>query len=323
MTEHWLYQIRAEPVLPEASRPEALRLKWFKPLNEPPDEIERYLATLYDQWAAQEALVFGVNSWDNNAQAWDDSTTDWDGNPIVPAPDLSFQSPWREPVAPLEELHTSLHQTTAIDPFHLLDPERTQVDKWYKPLSEPVLPLDPIAHLDASGGVHQGEPSLFVVSELVTMDKWFKPLSEPADEITPLPEGAKQSFVIDTLQLLQPESITVDKWFKNLNEPVLPPFDPNLLGINHFFYVPEPILLETITMDKWWKPLRDPSELRDLGLPVALIPAFIADAQLFCPPWVPDAPLDGVWSAEGAAAGVWASEGSASGAWTEENKPPC
>jgi hypothetical protein len=518
MAERWLYQIKVLPPLPEALQSEALELKWFKPLSEPSEllEVERYLATLYDQWAAQEALVFGEGAWDNNPQAWDDSTRDWEGTEI--APDLSWHSPWREPADPIAALHASLHQTTAIDPFLLLQPELAQVDKWFKPLNEPPDDVEPLAtgakpfftidtdqllqgeditldkwfvrfpdsvdedpsvvefmafrsreaiEADLAADVtvdswfqnlsiptppveglvtgaqqfttydseaftkpeetqvdkwfqplrdpiqiHEVEPlpiaamqffrtdrlsllepeevsidrwmvrlnePLFDIDplptgakpffsidtdqllqpevttpdkwwptfadmvhdvpsvaefmpfrsregveadfEIVTSDKWFQPLSEPLYDVPPLPEGAKQSFAIDTVQLLQPEDITVDKWFAKLNEPVLPPFDPNLMGINHFFYGPDPILIEVITVDKWYQPLRDPTELRDLGLPVALMPFFIMDAQ-FKLGFIGERPVTGAWVPEGAAAGVWGAEGPASGTWTEEG-PEC
>ena len=52
--------------------------------------------------------------------------------------------------------------TWTIDPAILTQPETITLDKWFRPLAEPVIVAAAVAYaaaLDASGPVFQGEPS--------------------------------------------------------------------------------------------------------------------------------------------------------------------
>ncbi len=408
MTDRWLYQIRGEPVLPEALRPEVTSLdrwyrplseptpgdellattahaafaidaqwtfaapaeeftldkwyrplsaplfdvdplptgakpfftidtelllqpeatsvdKWFKPLNEPSFErfaVLRNPAALGDMGAAQETLVFGANSWDNNAQAWDDSTRDWDDNEILDAAELAWYKPLPEPLYDVEGLTTAAHLAFAIDASQLTLSEDIQLDKWWAPFAT-IVRFPPALESSLQQSFTIDAASLLVPGLEITPDSWHRPLSEPVMVQPPLPTGAQQALTIDAAALTQPEATSLDRWYQALSEPVRPPFDVNRLGVNHLFYVAEPILPLSPPMDSWYRRLVGPPAHTEVeGLPTGLQTAFAADLELFKVPWVPETALTGTWVAEGMATGAWTPEGTASGSWTEE-EPEC
>lgn len=92
-------------------------------------------------------------------------------------------------------------------------PETTVVDKWYRPLSEPVRIRPQPIRTDYHFFVDFTVP----VVEAVTVDSWFRPLSEPVRARAQLP-GVIYNFLTE-LDLVV-ETVTLDKWFRETSIPL-------------------------------------------------------------------------------------------------------
>src|SRR5438045_8383864 len=72
----------------------------------------------------------------------------------------------------------ALYSVAAIMPFtafvNLGQPERTQVDKWYRQASEPIRTVQRVADF---GNL------TFLKVEVINADKWYRPASEPVFDI--------------------------------------------------------------------------------------------------------------------------------------------
>jgi hypothetical protein len=99
--------------------------------------------------------------------------------------------------------------------------ETITIDKWYRPLGEPVrsIPRNNTS-LFSSGAF---APPVYFGPEIISVDKWFNP---PLREPVRLPSRAAWPLFVSSGQVppvfpfTGVETITLDKWFRPLGEPV-------------------------------------------------------------------------------------------------------
>jgi len=175
--------------------------------------------------------------------------------PEVVAEDITLDkwySPLTEPV--LIKPRASDFPTHTNDTEGLTQPEVTSLDKWYVPFSEPVLVKEPINV--SSGNIFTEED--LVAAEDITLDKWYQPFSEF------LNTRARSGADLDASGLIyQGEPSDFDPtaefmgWFVSLDEPTLPKlrvaeFLPWVVDVEA---LTQP---ETTSLDKWYSPFSEP-----------------------------------------------------------------
>ncbi len=213
------------------TQPEATSLdKWFAPLSEPTPPVP----------GSEQALISSGGIFFTDEQDLDISAEElsWyrnlggigvkkelrlSGPTSFPVPEISVEaeditldkwySPLTEPV--LVKPRASDFPSHTNDTEGLTQPEVTSLDKWHAPFSEPVR-TQPISHsaLFASGLVYVGEPR----DEDPTAEQlgWYVTLSEPT---LPKPRVAEfPNFVTDDEALGDGENITLDKWYAPFSE---------------------------------------------------------------------------------------------------------
>jgi hypothetical protein len=128
--------------------------------------------------------------------------------------------------------------------------ERTAPDKWQSATSTPVRRRVATVALAASIAF---VPVVSAAPETVTLDKYEARISQPAPRQKRPP---LEQFVIDSLQLAQPERTSLDKWYSGVPQPYRTRGRPFHFGLSVIDPVqltqPEPIRFS------WLKPLEEP-----------------------------------------------------------------
>lgn len=285
------YPQKAEPILPEALRPEAVSIdRWLQPLSEP---VRRSKGVLL----AVALIASGVT---------------YVGEPIVPPEPVTVDR-WHialsEPVHTKKPLPIGAYQHFATDAEALTQPEKVLL-KWYQALSEPVRFKKPQTAQYKEFAADTVTPT---PAEDVTVDRWLIALSEPVRAQKPLPIAAYPSFTVDTET---PEPITVDRWHIQLSEPVrtkkpLPIATYKFFAQNELPIPPPP---PAPRLEGWFRMLEEPPAFKVAARFIeALQVSFTRDPVTSKDQWGPERRVTGLWNPEAVPGGA---------GWNEEN-PPC
>ncbi len=248
------------------TQPEATSLdKWFAPLSEPTLPVP----------GIEQALISSGGIFFTDEQDLDISAEElsWYKNlgGIGVKKELRLSGPTSFPVPEIS-----------------VEVEDITLDKWYSPLTEPVLVKPRASDFPA----HTNDTEGLTQPEVTSLDKWWRELSEPVRAKKPLGVASYPSFFYEG------EPTEVDPvaeqlaWFVSLSEPTLPKVRvaefPSLSIDSDALTRPE----ET-TLDRWWQPLSEFLH-KDKRSAAALEPASVIDPDLLTRPeetlvskWVP------------------------------------
>lgn len=226
MVDRFQYQTRAEPVLPEALRPEVTLLsKWWVQASEPVrtrTPINVGPSFTIDPVALTLQRAVTLDQW-------------W--------------QPASEPPPPRPGLHASRQQYRAIDREAVTQPEAISLDKWWQPASEPVRVREPIN----VGPAFTVDPQAITQLEAVTLDKWWQQPSEPVRV-----PAYSQAALVATAVFVEtsiPVAVTLDQWFVQASEPVRLPVGLRLGAFLYSAALPELGL-------SWWQQASEPVRTR-------------------------------------------------------------
>lgn len=141
-------------------------------------------------------------------------------------------------------------------PTDLTQLEYVSIDKWLRPLNEPVR---------VKLGIRVGSiPHQFLVKaspffETPNVDKWVYPLSEPVREKPGLIAALQVPEAPHSFNLVF-EGTSMDKWWQQLSLPVRLPPNVRLGTEQELAFAPAAPFEETIQL-KWFAPLSDPVRL--------------------------------------------------------------
>jgi hypothetical protein len=273
------------------TQPEATSLdKWFSPLSEPTPPVP----------GIEQALISSGNIFFTDEKDLDLSAEElaWyrnlggigvekglrlSGPTSFPVPEVveeaevitldKWYSPLTEPV--LVKPRASEFPSFVTDDESLGDGENITLDKWYAPLSE-------YLHKDArseaallAGNNYEGEPADF--DPTAEFLGWYVSLGEPVRVQKRAPSFP--AYIVDSFALTQPEVTSLDKWFAPFSEPVR--VQPTSLAglISGTVYVGEPSDVEPLAeFLGWFKDLSQPTYPK--VLPTAIYPATFDQYEL-------------------------------------------
>lgn len=235
------------------TRPEATSLdKWFIPLAEPvppPPGIEQALISSGNIFFTDEGdldLSAEELSWYRNLGG------------IGVEKGLRLSGPTSFPVPPIEEVA-----------------EEITLDKWYAPLSQPVLVKAHASEFPTSTNDTEG----LTQPEVTSLDKWWSPLSEFLHRDKRSAAALEPASIIDPDLLTRPEETLVSKWVPQTSEPVR--LKARLLtALQEAFFVDANIAAvppaEEITLDKWYQPHSEPVRVKPRA---SSFPEFTIDTE--------------------------------------------
>ena len=180
---------------------------------------------------------------------------------LIPPPNFGWFAPLSQPRIPSPALSGAARSQVVGPVAPVISSEVVTVDKWFRPLAEPVrLPAMRAA----------GSPAASVGPTFVPAPSfgWFAPLSQALFPAPALPSSLRPYFTVDPLALTRPEVTTPDKWFKALSEPVRPaPWLASAAQVSTVSPVLPPSAAEVITVDKWFRALSEPARLPSTRTP--------------------------------------------------------
>ena len=277
--------------------------KWFQPLSVPVRPPARVAHTQFtiDPYALTQPEVTTVDRWHQPlslpvrrpAQAVP-------GAFASGKPDLAFDwfAPFSEPVRRRPVGRAELSSPVTV-------PEVVTMDKWFRPLSEPVMVAKRVAWSQ-----FVVDPKALTQPEVTTLDRYWKQWADPVRRIRPTPQQAlafSPTVIVPDLSWLVPFSVPVRRlvpapasqmvadtnqriqlgWLVPLSVPTLRKKSaPLATGFTQTFI---PIAPEVVTMDKWYAPFSMPRWDR-ARLDPSRQPSVFADTTT--PPPAAPAPYD-------------------------------
>lgn len=146
--------------------------------------------------------------------------------------------------------------------------ETITLDKWHRPLAEPLRRVGLAAAVIASGAIIS-----FTNPTTATADRFAQPLSQPTLRVG-LPTHQQQATFFVKAAPFE-ESVSLDRWLRPLSEPVR--VRPALLTGDQqaFAFVKAAPFPETTDPGKWYSPLSEPSVKARAGLRAGQQQSFI------------------------------------------------
>lgn len=181
-----------------------------------------------------------------------------------------WQRPLEEPVRVRPALPTGEHQVLAFVKASPF-PETVSIDRWHLPLSEPVRIKRGLAD-------EQQQSSAFVAPVLTDATWWLSPLSEPVRIKRGLADEQQQTLAFVKATPF-PETVSVDRWLYQLSEPVRPKRGLADEQQQVLAFVKASPFPETVSADRWLQPLSQPYPAKR-----ALLPGAQEDCFLGTPP---------------------------------------
>lgn len=232
--------------------------RWFAPLSEPtrrkptvqPDAlswsgftpsaaVETVTVDKYYAWLSEPVRVRpGLPVYDQQALI---SVP----QPISGSNDVAFAS--ANTIVPYSR--TLLYQSQAYTPFTPAAAETVTVDKWFRPLVEPVRKPSIVYE---QGGIFYVGAAPFSEAE----SRWLSALSEPTRrKPTVQPDGLSWSYFTPA----STEVVTVDKYYNWLSEPVRLPRALAAHQQPFLSFVQAEPFAETVSVDRWLQQLSQPT----------------------------------------------------------------
>lgn len=173
--------------------------------------------------------------------------------PFQPAAPPALALDWTQPTAqpyPTRRQLPTLGWYT-IDSRQLTQAERTQLDKWARPIEQPRFDLARRQFLYPSW---RGERLMVVPGEVVTLDKWDSRVTQPYPARRRLADALYH--IIDRRQLTQPERTSLDKWAQPMEQPY--PLRRTMPRLGLSVLDSRALLIEPNLLSKWFRATEQP-----------------------------------------------------------------